>query len=108
MTVNADCIAWSPIITLQGHPALRSTIEKNLAKQTLPRLELCAAVLGADLAGRIQGDLRIRIDNVQYWTDSTIVLGWIIATASHVHGKPNCSDSRTNKSGAMGACIIGS
>jgi len=45
-----------------------------LAKQTMPRLELCAAVLGAELAERIQGDLMIRIDNIQYWTDSTIVL----------------------------------
>jgi len=56
-----------------------------LAKQTLPRLELCAAVLGAELAERIQGDLRIRIDNAQYWTDSTIVLAWIKATASSFH-----------------------
>jgi len=27
-----------------------------LSKQTLPRLELCAAVLGAELTERIQGD----------------------------------------------------
>jgi len=30
-------------------------------------------------------DLRIRIDEVQYWTDSTIVLAWINATASSFH-----------------------
>jgi len=51
----------------------------------LPRLELCAAVLGAELAERIKKDLRIRIDVVQYWTDSTIVLAWINATASSFH-----------------------
>jgi len=56
-----------------------------LAKQTLPRLELCAAVLGAELAERIQGDLMIRIDNVQYWMDSTIVLTSLVATASSFH-----------------------
>jgi len=29
--MNADCIARSPVVTLQGHPALRSTIEKKPA-----------------------------------------------------------------------------
>jgi len=56
-----------------------------LAKQTLPRLELCAAVLRAELAERIKKDLRIRIDEVQYWTDSIIVLAWINTTASSFH-----------------------
>jgi len=31
LTINADCIARSPITTLQGHPAIRSTIEKKPA-----------------------------------------------------------------------------
>jgi len=31
VTMNADCIARSPVVTLQGHPALRSTIEKKPA-----------------------------------------------------------------------------
>jgi len=31
VTMNADCIARSPVVTLQGHPALRSTIDKKLA-----------------------------------------------------------------------------
>jgi len=31
VTMNADCISRSPIVTLQGHPALRSTIEKKPA-----------------------------------------------------------------------------
>jgi len=31
VTTNADCIARSPVVTLQGHPALRSTIEKKPA-----------------------------------------------------------------------------
>jgi len=30
--MNADCIARSPVVTLQGHPALRSTIEKKPAR----------------------------------------------------------------------------
>jgi len=39
-------------------------------------------MLGAELGERIKRDLRIRIDNVQYWTDSSKVLAWINATAS--------------------------
>jgi len=34
VTMNADCIARSTIVTLQGHPALRSTIEKKPATIT--------------------------------------------------------------------------
>jgi len=32
--MNADCVARSPVITLQGHPALGSTIEKKPATNT--------------------------------------------------------------------------
>jgi len=64
---------------------MRKITSGILAKQTLPRLELCAAVLGAELAERIKKGLRIRIDEVQYWTDSTIVFAWINATASSFH-----------------------
>jgi len=31
VTMNADCIARSPVVALQGHPALRSTIKKKPA-----------------------------------------------------------------------------
>ncbi|XP_030763137.1 uncharacterized protein LOC115887781 [Sitophilus oryzae] len=44
---------------------------------SLPRLELCAAVLLARLAHRVLNSLRIKIDSFHYWTDSTIVLSWI-------------------------------
>jgi len=33
--MNADCITRSPIVTLQGHPALRSIIEKKPAKRPI-------------------------------------------------------------------------
>jgi len=35
VTMNADCITRSPIVTLQGHPALRSIIEKKPAKRPI-------------------------------------------------------------------------
>lgn len=44
---------------------------------TLPRLELCAAVLAAQLVNKFKSILRISIDKEIYWSDSTITLCWI-------------------------------
>lgn len=44
---------------------------------TLPRLELCAALLLIKVAQRVLSSLKINIDISYYWTDSTIVLSWL-------------------------------
>lgn len=44
---------------------------------TIPRLELCGAVLGARLYSKVIKSLRSTINKVVFWTDSTIVLGWL-------------------------------
>ncbi|XP_037303533.1 uncharacterized protein LOC119193845 [Manduca sexta] len=44
---------------------------------TIPRLELCAALLGAKLYKKITVSLRLKFNKTYFWTDSTIVLGWI-------------------------------
>lgn len=44
---------------------------------TIPRLELCAALVGARIYEKIKGSLRIQASNVVFWTDSMIVLGWL-------------------------------
>lgn len=44
---------------------------------TIPRLELCGALLGAKLYSHIKKSLQIPFDKVWFWTDSTIVMGWI-------------------------------
>ncbi|GJQ74468.1 hypothetical protein Trydic_g21337 [Trypoxylus dichotomus] len=41
---------------------------------TIPRLELCAALLMVRLVEKVIGFLRLQVDNVTYCTDSTIVL----------------------------------
>lgn len=44
---------------------------------TLPRLELCAAILLVDLVEKVKTTLNITYDKCLYYTDSTIVLSWI-------------------------------
>lgn len=44
---------------------------------TIPRLELCGALIGAKLYNLITKSLRLEFDNVYFWSDSTIVINWI-------------------------------
>lgn len=46
-------------------------------QQSIPRLELCAALTGAQLAATLRKELTIKIDQELYWTDSTTVLTWL-------------------------------
>ena len=44
---------------------------------TLPRLELCASVLLVELVKVIVESLKMELNNIYYYTDSSIVLSWI-------------------------------
>ncbi|GFU77525.1 integrase catalytic domain-containing protein [Trichonephila clavipes] len=44
---------------------------------TIPRLELCAAVLLAKLVHRVKQALKLNVTNTFFWSDSMIVLSWI-------------------------------
>ena len=48
-----------------------------LKKQTIPRLELSAAVLLAKLLNRVVTALKLEISSVLLWSDSMIVLSWL-------------------------------
>ncbi|XP_055622665.1 uncharacterized protein LOC129766187 [Toxorhynchites rutilus septentrionalis] len=52
-----------------------------LKKQNTPRLELCGALLSAELYQRIAASLQITFSTV-FWTDSTTVINWLKATPS--------------------------
>lgn len=45
-----------------------------LKQQALPRLELCAAIIVAQLAHRIKTDLMVKDQPIWLWTNSEIVL----------------------------------
>lgn len=47
---------------------------------SVPRLELCAAVVLARLASQAYKALNITFNDLIFWTDSTVVLGWIGTT----------------------------
>ena len=44
---------------------------------TIPRLELCAAVLGVELTELITEELDLQADSITYYSDSKVVLGYI-------------------------------
>lgn len=44
---------------------------------SMPRLELCAAVVGAQIATVIQQEFTLKIRGITLWTDSTTVLMWL-------------------------------
>ncbi|XP_037930364.1 uncharacterized protein LOC119665129, partial [Teleopsis dalmanni] len=48
-----------------------------IKSQTIPRLELCAALLAAELMARVKLDLGYQDKATYFWTDSQIVLSWI-------------------------------
>ncbi|XP_041432389.1 uncharacterized protein LOC121398035 [Xenopus laevis] len=48
-----------------------------LREHTIPRLELCAAVLAVELAELITSGMGLEIEEVEFHTDSKVVLGYI-------------------------------
>ncbi|KAK7882975.1 hypothetical protein WMY93_029149 [Mugilogobius chulae] len=62
-------------------------------EHTIPRLELCAAVLAVELADLVTSELDLEIDVTTFYTDSTVVLGpsqW-----KHIPSDQNPADSAT-------------
>ena len=66
----------------KGNPHVSLITSKTkvapIKRLTIPRLELCGAHLLARLLHHIQRIFNVPIKDVHAWTDSTIVLGWIV------------------------------
>jgi len=50
---------------------------------SIPRLELCAAVLLCRLSNKIVKKLKLNISRCYWWTDSTIVIAWISSPSAN-------------------------
>ena len=68
--------------TYKDHPPLLSLVMSKtrvakLKPSTVPRQELCAAVLLTELLTEVKGILQIPEDDTYCWSDSSIVLSWL-------------------------------
>ncbi|XP_042208576.1 uncharacterized protein LOC121856861 [Homarus americanus] len=57
----------------------------SLKQQTIPRLELCVAVLAAKADKQLREELELHIDRSVFWTDSTVTLQYIRNTERRFH-----------------------
>ncbi|XP_058817389.1 uncharacterized protein LOC131680696 [Topomyia yanbarensis] len=73
-TTNADGTSKSNLLISKSRVS-------PLTKLSTPRLELCAAVLAAQLAEFVLESTKLNCP-VIYWTDSTIVLHWFASSSS--------------------------
>ena len=48
-----------------------------IKRLTIPRLELCSAVILSKLLGHVANTLAIPPTNIYAWSDSQVVLGWL-------------------------------
>lgn len=74
-------VGYLKVTDRHGHTSVHFLFGKSkLAPQpdiTVPRLELCAAVLAVEIAELIVEEMAMNIDHIWYYTDSKIVLGYI-------------------------------
>ncbi|KAL0879208.1 hypothetical protein ABMA27_002991 [Loxostege sticticalis] len=65
----------------QGSARVQLLVSKNrvapIKPTTIPRLELCGALLGTRLCTKVMSSLTLPIHKCHFWCDSTIVLCWI-------------------------------
>ena len=69
-----------------------------IKRLTIPRLEFCSVHLLAKLLEHIKSTLKVPLEDVYAWTDSTIVVNWLDGNRippnrwKHVRGKQNPAD----------------
>lgn len=80
-TKAIGAVAYLRVIDHDGNSNVGFVLGKaKLAPQhkpTIPRLELCAAVLAVEIADLIRHEMDLRLDAVRFYCDSKVVLGYI-------------------------------
>lgn len=82
---DSSCDAYAAVIYIRVFNSHEVTTQLIMSKTkvapvkqiSIPRLELCGAVLLANMLKNVQTSLKIKNDAVFAWTDSTIVLSWL-------------------------------
>ena len=70
-------VTYQDALTTVSIVTSKTKVETKLKTQSLPRLELCVAVLAAKLLRAVSKDLNITISAIYAWSDSEITLAWI-------------------------------
>jgi ribonuclease HI len=74
-------VAYLRTLDKDGNPDLGFVLGKAKVAptngHTIPRLELCAAVLAVEIAQCALEQLDLPINSIKYYTDSKVVLGYI-------------------------------
>lgn len=72
---------YARAVTSAGEVKVKLVASKSrvspIKQVTIPRLELCSAVLLSKLMQKVQTALKMDITSVFYWSDSMIVLSWM-------------------------------
>lgn len=81
-SIKAYCAAaYVRIVDKDGKVKVMFVTSKNklasLNPETLPRLELSGALIGAKLAVQLAERFKLSKESIYYWTDSQIVLHWL-------------------------------
>ena len=84
---SEDAYAGAVYIRVQGRSGnvysslvLAKTKVAPIKRLTIPRLELCGAKLLSQLLQHAQRALSVSVQNTFAWTDSTIVLNWLVGS----------------------------
>lgn len=66
--------------TVHTHLLTSKSKVAPIKSTTIPRLELCGALLGTRLCAKVLESLTLKPDKCIFWCDSMIVLGWLSAS----------------------------